>query len=341
MKFYFDSDADLSFIREKTVGMIGYGNQGRSQALNLRDSGIRAIVGSVPDDSARQARRDGFEVVSIAEAAQRADILPILIPDEVQPAVYGSEIAPYLRPGQVLDFAHGYNIHFGLIRPPAGVDVILVAPRMIGIHVRRAFKEGGGVPAFIDAWQNASGQAFEIALAFAKGIGVTRAGVIRASFQEETELDLFSEQGLWPVILGAMVRAFEFLVKRGYSPEAVLMELYGSGEGSEIFREMVNVGFFRQMKFHSQTSQYGMLTSFGRLPAAELEHMFETALERIRSGVFANEFLDEQKNGYPNFHRLRDEALGHPMNQMEDRLRPLLEMTIKAGGHTPVTAAAD
>ncbi len=183
MKVYGDQDADISYISKKVVAILGYGNQGRAQALNLRDSGVSVVVGNIEDSYAQTARSDGFEVYSPAEAAQRGDILALLVPDEVQAEVYATSIAPHIRPRQVLDFAAGYNIHFGLIRPPADVDVIMVAPRMIGVNVRRAFETGGGVPAFVDVWQNASGQGMEIALAFAKGIGATRAGVLPVSFR--------------------------------------------------------------------------------------------------------------------------------------------------------------
>jgi len=340
MKFYSDEDAELSLLEGKTVGFVGYGNQGRSQALNLRDSGVSVIVGNPCDSYADQAKQDGMEVVTIAEAVRRSDIIPILIPDELQPDVYAKEIAPNLRPGQALDFAHGYNIHFGLIRPPAEVDVILVAPRMIGVQVRRSFELGGGVPAFVGVWQDATKTAWDTALAFAKGIGATRAGVIPSTFQEETELDLFSEQALWPVMLGSIVASFELLVTLVYSPEAVVMELYGSGEGAEVFREMVHTGFFRQMKFHSQTSQYGMLTSFGKLSSDDLKQNFQAALDRIRSGTFAREFLAEQRQGYPVFRRLREQAIQHPLNDAEDRLRPVLESTFKAGGHGGAASAS-
>ncbi len=242
MKVYGDQDADISYISKKVVAILGYGNQGRAQALNLRDSGVSVVVGNIEDSYAQTARSDGFEVYFPAEAAQRGDILALLVPDEVQAEIYATSIAPHIRPRQVLDFAAGYNIHFGLIRPPADVDVIMVAPRMIGVNVRRAFETGGGVPAFVDVWQNASGQGMEIALAFAKGIGATRAGVLPVSFRDEVEIDLFTEQALWPAIVNALVTSYELLVEKGYAPEAVLMELWGTGEAAEIMTEMARTG---------------------------------------------------------------------------------------------------
>jgi ketol-acid reductoisomerase len=205
---------------------------------------------------------------------------------------------------------------------------------MIGINVRRAFENGGGAPAFVDVWQNASGQALEIALAFAKGVGATRAGVMPVTFRQETELDLFTEQALFPAIIKAMVTSYEVLVDKGYPAEAVVMELYGSGEGAEVFLQMARVGFFRQMGLHSQTSQYGMLTNSDRIVPKGLAQNIEWALDRIQSGTFAKEFTEEQRQGYPVFNELKNQALGHPLNDVEDKLRNLLDMAYKAGGHT-------
>jgi ketol-acid reductoisomerase len=333
MYFYTDKDADLSVLKGKVVATIGYGNQGRAQSLNLRDSGITVVIGNTDDSYAEQALEDGFEVLPIAEAVRRGDIIPLLIPDEVQSRVYEVDIAPNLRSGQVLDFAHGYNISYGLISPPSHVDVIMMAPRMIGVNVRRAFEMGGGVPAFVDVWQDASGHAKEIALAFAKGVGATRAGVMQVTFKQETELDLFTEQALFPAVIKAFLTSYEVLVNKGYPPEAVVMELYGSGEASEVFMQMARMGFFRQMGLHSQTSQYGSLTNSERIVPEGLKQNIEGALDRIQSGVFAREFAEEQQQGYPVFKRLKEQALRHPLNGVEDLLRPLLNAAFAAGGH--------
>jgi ketol-acid reductoisomerase len=326
MQAYYDADANLENLRDKTLGIIGYGNQGRAQALNLRDSGLQVIVGSLRDESGQQAEADGFPPLSIAEAAERADVLALLIPDEVQRQVYTEVLAKKLRPGQTLDFAHGYNIHYGLIRPPASVDVIMVAPRMIGAVVREAYARGGGAPAFVAVSQDASGHALETALAWARGIGATRAGVLKTTFALETQLDLFQEQGLWPLLYRTMIQAYDLLVEKGFPPEMVTLEMYGSEEASEIFREMAHLGFFKQMRLHSQTSQYGSLTRAQRVPfSKEIRAFMESAWSEIERGVFNSEWLKEQSAGYPLFGELRAQAESHPINAAEAKMRQLLK----------------
>lgn len=328
MRAYYDESATLDVIRNKTLGIIGYGNQGRAQALNLRDSGLQVIIGSIRDESARQAEADGFSVLSVAEAVQRADVLALLIPDEVQRQVYKEVLSRQLHPGQTLDFAHGYNIHYGLIEPPPQVDVIMVAPRMIGTRVREAYSQGRGTPAFVAVAQDASGHALETALAWSKGIGATRAGVLETTFALETELDLFQEQGLWPLLIRTMLMSYEFLVDQGFPPEMVALEMYGSEEAAEIFREMARVGFFRQMRLHSQTSQYGTLSRAGQLPfAQDLRSFMERAMAGIRDGQFAEEWRREQASGYPLFRELRARADAHPLNEAERAMRRLLKLT--------------
>jgi ketol-acid reductoisomerase len=325
MEAYYDRDADLEILRNKTLGIIGYGNQGRAQALNWRDSGLNVLVGVLRDSSATQAEADGFRVAPIAEAAAQADVLSLLVPDEVQRQLYDEVLASRLGPGKTLNFAHGYNIHYGLILPPAGVDVIMVAPRMIGTMVREAYTRGGGAPAFVAVAQDASGHAFQTALALARGIGATRAGVLRTTFSQETELDLFQEQGLWPLLVRTMTMAFEFLVGQGFPQEMVALEMYGSEEAAEIFREMARVGFFKQMRFHSQTSQYGTLSRAKQVPfAREMQSFMERALDGIRNGQFAAEWRSEQESGYEVFSRLRAEADAHALNQAEAAVRQLL-----------------
>ena len=326
MKTYRDADADPEVLRAKTLGIIGYGNQGRAQALNLRDSGFKVIVAAQRDASATKAEADGFPVLSVAEVADQADLLALLIPDEVQRQVYDEILSKRLRPGQTLDFAHGYNIHFRCIVPPPDVDVIMVAPRMIGTMVREAFEHGGGTPAYIGVHQNASGHAFQTALAMAYGIGATRAAVLETTFAQETELDLFLEQGCWPILIRTLVTAYEYLVSEGFPPEMVELELYGSEEAAEIFREMARVGLFRQMRFHSQTSQYGTLSRSRQIPfAAEMPTFMRTAMAGLRNGHFVEEWRREQEAGYPVFNQLRVEAETHPLNEAEERMRQILK----------------
>ena len=324
---YYDPDASLEILRKKTLGIIGYGNQGRAQALNLRDSGLEVIIGSLRDASADQAEKDGFRVRTAAEVAERADIVALLIPDEVQRVVYNDILSSRLRGGHTLDFAHGYNIHFGLIVPPADVDVIMVAPRMIGTQVRESFVAGGGAPAFVAVAQDASGHAMETALAWARGIGATRAGAFKTTFAEETELDLFQEQAVWPLLFRTWTTAFDYLVEKGFPPEMISLEMYGSGEAAEIFREMARVGFFKQTRFHSQTSQYGTLTRASAVPFAKgIREFMDKALAGIRDGSFDKEWRGEQAAGYPVFNKLREQADTHPINKAEEEMRRLLRI---------------
>ncbi len=332
MQVYYDRDADLSVLETKKVGVIGYGNQGRAQALNLRDSGVHVIVGNIPDDYAAQARADGFSPVSIPEAVEAADIVMVLIPDEVQQMVYERDIAPRLRPRQTLSFASGYNVHFGLIAAPENVDVIMVAPRTIGRQVRVAFEHGGGVNADVDVRQDYSGSAWATALALAKGIGCTRAGAFHTTFGAEAELDLFSEQALWPALFDCLLSAYEVLSEQGYPKEAAALEIYASGEAADIFAAMARKGIFEQMRYHSPTSQYGVLSrrkdSTGDSEA--LRNRMRQTLANIRSGNFATEWKAEEKAGYPNFHRLRQQASEHPISEADRAVRALLARSATA-----------
>jgi ketol-acid reductoisomerase len=324
MRAYYDRDVDMKVLEGRKVAIIGYGNQGWAQGLNMRDSGVVVIVGNIQDDSFERASVDGFPTMSIPEAVQRGDVLCLLMPDEVQQEVFQRDIAPYLRAGQVLDFAHGYNIRYGFIRPPQNVDVIMVAPRMIGVGVRERFVAGSGAPAFVAVEQDATGQAWPTALAIAQAIGATRAGALRSTFAEETELDHFSEQAVWPVITRLLRMAYELLTEHGYQPEAVLMELYASGEPAQVFKEMAEVGLFRQMSFHSHTSQYGTLSRGPQVLPDDFRATLAQALDAIQQGSFAREWEAERQAGYPVFERLKAEALAHPINQVEDRLREMV-----------------
>ena len=330
MKVYYEQDADLKALEGLTIALIGYGNQGRAQALNLRDSGLRVIVGNRDDAYANTCRQDGFAPMSITEAVRAADVVMVMIPDEVQQGVYETQIAPNLRDGQTLSFASGYNIHFSLIQPPKTVNVIMVAPRTIGRQVRIAFEGGSGVNADVDVKQDYTGKAWDITLGIAKGIGCTRAGAFHTSFATETELDLFSEQALWPAIFECLLTSYEVLVEKGYPKEAIALELYASAEPADIFLQMAKKGILEQMRFHSPTSQYGVLSR--RKDATGNREMLrarmERALEHIRNGGFASEWKEEELHGYPNFERLRKEGFEHAINEADRNVRDLLSQTV-------------
>lgn len=312
VNLYYNEDASLAHLDGRTLAIIGYGNQGRAQALNMRDSGVEdIIVGNIKDESWEQAEGDGFEVYTISEAAQRADIIFMLVPDEVTPEVYESEIEENLEEGEVLNFASGYNITYGFVQPPEHVDVTLIAPRMIGEMVRELYKEGDGAPALLAVDQDHSGDAKEIALAIGKAIGATRSGVIEGTFEMETKSDLLTEQGLMPIFFNALLAKHELEVGEGFPPELVLTEEYLSREMAYIFEQMAKKGILGQMPLHSRTSQYGQLSRIDEIREGELELDYETIkrfmkkqLNNIDTGRFAREWSTEQEQGRPSLKRL-------------------------------------
>ncbi len=318
MRLLKDDDASLEPLRGHTVAVLGYGNQGRAQAMNLRDSGVRVIVGNRDDRYRQQAVADGFEPLSITEAAAAGDVLLILTTDESQPVLWERHILAGIRKGDTLVWASGYNVGYGLIAPPEDTDVVLVAPRMTGNMVRTLFERGKGAIAQFAVYRDVSGQARQRALALCKGIGCTRGGVFESSFREEAELDLFAEQVVWPVLTAWMRECFELGVELGFSPELMVMELYASGETAEIMGAMARNGFFRQMTHHSTTSQYGTLS---RGPELVTESMRAKArelfLRDIRGGAFVKEWSDEQAQGSERLEALRRAALEHPMSRTE------------------------
>jgi ketol-acid reductoisomerase len=333
---YHDEDADLDALAGATVAVIGYGNQGRSQALNLRDSGVAVIVGNIRDASFEQAARDGFTPTDVATACKAARVVMLLTPDEVMPEVYAEHVAPHLAAGDVLCFAHGYNVGFGLITPAADIDVVMVAPRMIGPGVRDTFVSGAGFPSFVGVHQDASGRARQRMLAIAKGIGSTRAGCIEMSFVDEATLDLFTEQGFGPAFGVVMMTAIDTLVEAGYPPEAVLLELYLSGELAYTFQKIRDVGLLKQMDFHSHTSQYGSLTRSAKF--SDLAGTFKTKmqgiLEDIRSGRFAEEWSGEQKKGPELFEQVRALRAEVPVAKWEERARKAFRIGDAGHGST-------
>jgi ketol-acid reductoisomerase len=325
-KIYYDEDANLDLVIDKTIAIIGYGNQGRAQALNMRDSGVKnIIVGSRKDASFDQANDDGFRVYSIAEASKKADIIFLLIPDEVAPEIFKAEIEPNLGSGNIINFASGYNITFEKITPPSYVDVVMAAPRMIGQGVRELYQSGKGFPAFVAVAQDFSGQALEFGKALCKAIGSTKEGAIEVNFNDETFLDLMSEQATWPIIYQVFLEAFKLQVEMGHPEEAVLMEMYLSKEPAVMLEKAVDVGFFKQLSFHSHTSQYGQLTGVNTVDTKMIRDFLKSQYEKISSGKFANEWDKEQKeNSLKTLKKLKEEALNCEFANAEDRLKARL-----------------
>ena len=322
-EIYHDDDADLSVLEDQTVALIGYGNQGRSQALNLRDSGVNVIVGNIRDHAGAAAKQDGFPVSNIAEACEQADVVMLLIPDEIMPEVFKTYVAPNLVPGNLVVFASGYNIAFSLITPPDYVDVALVAPRMIGVGVRENFVSGSGFPSFVGVHHDATGTAKERMLAIAKGIGSTRAGCIEMSMHDEASLDLFTEQAFGPAFGRVLMTAIDLLVEAGYPPEAVLLELYLSGELAYTFEKMREVGLMQQMDFHSRTSQYGTVTRSARFMTLDepIKEKMSAVLEEIRSGSFAEEWSNQQTRATDLFEKIREARDKMPIADWDKKTR--------------------
>ena len=322
-QIYHDDDADLGVLEDQTVALIGYGNQGRSQALNLRDSGVNVIIGNIQDHAAAKAKEDGFSVTSIAEACEQADVVMMLVPDEIMPEVFKTDVAPNLEPGELVVFASGYNIAFKLITPPGHVDVALVAPRMIGVGVRETFVAGSGFPSFVGVHHDATGNAKARMLAIAKGIGSTRAGCIEMSMHDEASLDLFTEQAFGPAFGRVLMTSIELLVEAGYPPEAVLLELYLSGEFAYSFNKMREVGMMKQMDFHSRTSQYGTVTRGARFMTLgePMKEKMSEVLEEIRSGSFADEWSKQQPTATALFDKIREARDQMPIAKWDEVTR--------------------
>ena len=322
-RMYFEDDSDLSHVAGQTVCIVGYGNQGRSQALNMRDSGLSVIVGSRRDESYEAALQDGFEALPVGEAVARSDAIFLLVPDEVMPQVFERDIAPNLAAGNMVVFASGYNIAFDLIEPPADVDVVMIAPRMIGAGVRDTYLSGEGFPSLIAVHQAATGTAFERMLALCEGIGSTQMGVIESSFLEEATVDLFAEQVGY---LYAVRRYCEALVEAGCSPEVAMLEFYASGEGIETAKAYRDIGLWDQITLHSRTSQYGQEVTARLSPEEEEAERtrLRAIISHIQDGSFAREWAAEQGAGFPEFGRIRELNTAHEMRIAERRLYEVL-----------------
>ena len=323
-EMFYDNDADLSIIQSRSVAVIGYGSQGHAHALNLRDSGVDVRVGLRPGSpSAAKAEAEGLRVLPVAEAVEEADLVMILAPDQVQRTVYKEEIEPNLAAGDALFFAHGFNIRFGYITPPEGVDVCMVAPKGPGHLVRREYANGRGVPAIIAVEVDATGNAWPLALSYAKAIGALRAGGIKTTFTEETETDLFGEQAVLCGGASALVQAgFETLIEAGYQPEVAYFECLH--ELKLIVDLMYEGGIAKQRWSVSDTAEYGDYVSGPRVVDARVKENMKAVLTDIQTGAFAKRFIDDQDAGAPEFKELRAKGEAHPIEATGRELRKLM-----------------
>ena len=338
-EIFYDDDADLSIIQGKKVAIIGYGSQGHAHAMNLRDSGVEVVIGLRDGSkSAQKAQEDGFEVKSNAEAAAWADLIMILAPDQTQRSLYANDIQPNLTEGKTLAFAHGFNIRFGYIEAPEGVDVILVAPKAPGHTVRREYVAGRGIPDIIAVEKDASGSAWEIAKSYAKAIGGTRAGVIKTTFTEETETDLFGEQAVLCGGTSQLVQyGFETLVEAGYQPEIAYFEVLH--ELKLIVDLMWEGGISKQRWSISDTAEYGDYVSGPRVIDPSVKENRKAVLGEIQSGAFAKRFIDDQDAGAPEFKELRAKGEGHPIEKTGHELRKLFSWASTDDGYTDGSVA--
>ncbi len=329
-RMYYDSDANLDLLTGKTVAIIGYGSQGHAHALNLHNSGVNVIVGLYPGSkSATKAQESGLTVKSVADAAAAADWIMILLPDEVQRTIYKTEIEPHLSEGKVLLFAHGFNINFGQILPPSFVDVVMVAPKGPGHLVRRTYEQGQGVPCLFAVYQDASCQARDRAMAYAKGIGGTRAGVLETTFREETETDLFGEQVVLCGGLSALIKAgFETLVDAGYQPELAYFEC--CHEVKLIVDLIVEGGLATMRDSISNTAEYGDFTRGPRIITDETRAEMKKILTEIQTGQFAREFVLENQSGKAGFLAMRRREAEHPIESVGKDLRAMFSWLKKA-----------
>ena len=323
-KIYYDKDADLKLIKNKTIAIIGYGSQGHAHARNLHDSGIKVVVGLRKESAFwKRAEKDGLKVMTVPEASKAADIIMILIPDDKQRAMYESDIKPHLKKGDAIAFGHGFNIHFGQVVPPDTVDVFMVAPKGPGHLVRRTYEQGAGVPCLMAIFQDVSKNAQQMALAYAKGIGGTRAGVLETSFKEETETDLFGEQAVLCGGVTELIRAgFDTLVEAGYSPDLAYFECLHE---LKLIVDLIYEGGIGNMRYSiSTTAAYGDVTRGRRLITEETRKEMRQILSEIQSGSFAREFILENQANRPVFNALLKKDSEHMIEEVGDRLRKMM-----------------
>ncbi|EKU46421.1 ketol-acid reductoisomerase [Staphylococcus massiliensis] len=320
---YYDESVTKDALKGKKIAVIGYGSQGHAHAQNLKDNGYDVVIGIRPGKSFDQAKEDGFEVLTVSEASEASDVIMVLLPDEVQGQVYEKEIQPYLTKGKALAFAHGFNVHFKVIVPPSDVDVFLVAPKGPGHLVRRTFTEGSAVPALFAVEQDATNEARDIALSYAKGIGATRAGVIETSYKEETETDLFGEQA---VLCGGVTRliqaGYETLTEAGYQPEIAYFEVLHE---MKLIVDLMYEGGMENMRYSiSNTAEFGDYVSGPRVITDETKANMKKVLEDIQNGSFSDRFIKDNQNGFKEFKALRETQHGHPFEAVGRDLRDMM-----------------
>lgn len=327
VKVYYNEEVTDN-LGDKKIAIVGYGSQGHAHAQNLRDTGHEVFIGIREGKSAEAARNDGFEVFPVAEATQKADVVMILAPDEIQGSLYKNEIEPNLSAGNALAFAHGFNIHFDVFAPPEEVDVFLVAPKGPGHLVRRTFTEGFAVPALFAVYQDATGNAQATALSYAKGIGATRVGVLETTFKEETETDLFGEQAVLCGGLTSMIEAgFETLVEAGYQPELAYFEVCHE---LKLIVDLIYEGGFKKMRHSiSNTAEYGDYVSGARVITAQAKENMKAVLTDIQNGQFAKGFIEDNQNGFPEFYKMREENSNHQIEKVGSELRKMMPFVAK------------
>ena len=321
---YYENDADLSLLDGKTVGIIGYGSQGHAHALSLKDSGVNVIVGLYEGSSSwSKAEEAGLNVATVAEVTKQADLMMLLVPDHLQARIYKESIEPNLADGKTLMFAHGFNIHFQQILPGLGIDVTMIAPKAPGHRMREIFTRGSGVPGLLAIHQDASGNAKEMALAYAKGVGCTRAGVLATTFKEETETDLFGEQAILCGGVSALVKAsFETLVEAGYQPESAFFECMHE---LKLIVDLIYQGGLGYMRYSvSDTAEYGDYSRGPRIIDESVKQKMKVVLEEIQNGSFAREWIAENDEGRPRFNKLRQEDANHQIEQVGKSLRDMM-----------------
>ena len=329
MRVYYDRDADLNLIKSKKVAIIGFGSQGHAHALNMRDAGVKDVaVASRPGASAKKAEAAGFKAISVSDAAKWADVMMCVVPDELQSDLYRHEIAPHLKQGAALFFAHGFNIHFRLIEPRTDLDVAMVAPKGPGHTVRAEYQRGGGVPCLLAVHQDASGNAHDLGLAYASAIGGGRAGIIETSFREECETDLFGEQSVLCGGVVELIRAgFETLTEAGYAPEMAYFECLHE---VKLIVDLIYEGGIANMNYSvSNTAEYGEYVSGPRVITKETKAEMKRILADIQSGKFARDWVLENKAGQPSFKAMRAMSAAHPIEEVGERLRAMMPWIAK------------